>query len=114
MTRSLFDVAGDALVLRVHVQPGAGRSEVVGVHGDALKIRVAAPPVSGRANDALLALLAKELAVAATALAISSGLTGRDKRVRVTGVDEDTLRRRLEVVLAGRTGHRRGLSGAAP
>jgi len=45
MTAELFDVRSDgAVVLRVHVQPGAGRTAVRGRYGDALKVSVAAPP----------------------------------------------------------------------
>jgi hypothetical protein len=32
-----------AIVLTLHVQPGAKRTEVAGTHGDSLKIRLAAP-----------------------------------------------------------------------
>lgn len=101
MTRRLFDVAKEGLVLRVRLQPGAGSSSVVGLHGDALKVRVAAPPVSGRANDALVALLARALGLPATAVTISAGAGGRDKRVLVTGLDEAELTRRLEVAVSG-------------
>ncbi|MDE3085689.1 MAG: DUF167 domain-containing protein [Acidobacteriota bacterium] len=101
MTRPLFDVAKEGLVLRVRVQPGAGSSAVVGLHGDALKVRVAAPPVSGRANDALLELLARALGVPVSALTVSAGVTGRDKRVLVTGLDDVELARRLEVAVSG-------------
>ena len=42
MTTGLYELAGDdAIVLRVHAQPGAGRSAVVGRFGDALKVKVA-------------------------------------------------------------------------
>ena len=47
-------------VLAVHVQPGAGRTDVVGRYGDALKLRVAAPPTGNRANDAVVELVSKE------------------------------------------------------
>jgi uncharacterized protein YggU (UPF0235/DUF167 family) len=47
------------VVLAVHVQPGAGRTEVVGRYGDGLKLRVAAPPTGNWANDAVVELVAK-------------------------------------------------------
>ena len=48
MTTELYDRAGDdAIVLRVHAQPGAGRSAIMGRYGDALKVKVAAPPKAG-------------------------------------------------------------------
>jgi uncharacterized protein (TIGR00251 family) len=37
----------DGWLLTLHIQPGAKKSEVVGLHGDALKVRVASPPVDG-------------------------------------------------------------------
>ncbi len=44
----LFTTAGDdAVVLNVHLQPGAGRTNVVGRHGHALKVRVQCRPKGG-------------------------------------------------------------------
>ena len=55
--------SGDVLTLTLHIQPGAKRTEVAGLHGDALKIRLAAPPIEGRANEALLRFIAESFAV---------------------------------------------------
>jgi uncharacterized protein (TIGR00251 family) len=49
---------GETITLTLHVQPGAKRNEIVGLHGNALKIKLAAPPIEGCANDALLKFIA--------------------------------------------------------
>ena len=68
------------------------------MHGNALKVRLAAPPVDGAANDALVALLADELAVARRAVRIVAGASSRSKTVEVDGIDSDLVER-----LAART-----------
>ena len=70
--------------LYVHVQPGAKRSEVAGLHGEALRIRIAAPPLEDRANEALVAFIAGRLGIARRDVVIASGERSRDKRVRVS------------------------------
>ncbi|HRD53004.1 MAG TPA: DUF167 domain-containing protein [Flavobacteriales bacterium] len=82
---SWLSEAPDAVMLRVHVQPGAKRTEVAGTHGDALKIRLAAPPVDGQANDALLSFLAEQFGVPKRQVELVSGQTSRSKRVVVHG-----------------------------
>lgn len=72
-----------ALVLSLHVQPGAKRTEVAGVHGEALKIRLAAPPVDGKANEALLRFLADAFGVSLRDVALLHGAASRTKRVRI-------------------------------
>jgi uncharacterized protein (TIGR00251 family) len=74
------------LVLHLHVQPGAGKTAVAGLHGEALKIRLAAPPVDGRANDALVAFLARRLGIAKAGVELVAGASSREKRVRISGV----------------------------
>jgi uncharacterized protein (TIGR00251 family) len=71
------------LLLTVHVQPGAARTEVAGTHGDALKVRLAAPPVEGRANDALRRHLAEAFGVPLRDVVIERGETSRRKLVRI-------------------------------
>ena len=75
----------DAVVLDLHVQPGAKRTEVAGAHGDRLKIRLAAPPVDGAANDELVRFVAEAFGVPRRNVSILQGATLRQKRVRVEG-----------------------------
>ncbi len=74
---------GNALVLALHVQPGAKRTEVAGMHGDALRVRLAAPPVEGRANEALLRFLSEAFGVPLRQVTLLQGQTSRRKRVRI-------------------------------
>ncbi len=72
-----------ALILALHVQPGAPRTAVVGRHADALKIRLAAPPVDGKANAELLRFLAEAFAVPIRNVVLLRGQTSRQKVVRI-------------------------------
>ena len=81
--------------LQLHVQPGASRTGIAGLHGDALKVRVAAPPAEGRANRELLDYLAEVLGVARARIALVKGETGRRKTVLLQGIELAEARRRL-------------------
>ncbi len=87
----------DGVVLTLHIQPGAKKTEYMGLHGDALKVRVAAPPVEGAANEALCAWLADLFNVPKKAITIQTGQTGRRKLVLLKGVAlglvQNTLKR---------------------
>jgi uncharacterized protein (TIGR00251 family) len=108
----LYDDSPEGIVLRVHVQPGAGRSAVVGRHGDALKVRVAAPPIEGRANDATRALLSEALGLPESDVELTSGQSSRAKRFRLNGLDSEEGEKRLRVALdEAKTGDGRGARG---
>ena len=72
-------------MLAVHVQPGARRSEVAGLHGGRLKIRIAAPALDGRANAALVAFVAGELRIPKARVAVVKGARAREKLLAVGG-----------------------------
>ena len=72
-----------AVVLALHVQPGAKRTQVDGTHGDVLKVRLAAPPVDGKANAELVRFLAEAFGVPRRQVAIVRGETSRQKTVRI-------------------------------
>lgn len=86
------EVRGASIRVHVHVQPRASRSEVVGTFGAALKVRLLAPPVDGAANDALVALLAKELGVPRRDVRIVHGSGSRAKVVEIDGTTVDAVR----------------------
>lgn len=74
-------------ILAIRVIPRSPRTRVDGRRGDAILVRLNAPPVDGAANDALIAFLSDVLDVPRRSIAIVSGQTSRDKRVRVEGID---------------------------
>lgn len=74
---------GNDVILALHVQPGARRDEITGLHGGRLKVRITATPVEGKANTHLRRYLAERFGVAAAAVELLAGSSGRDKRVRI-------------------------------
>jgi hypothetical protein len=87
---SPFSLADDGVRVRLRVHPGAGRSAVAGIVREAdgsaaIKVLVTAPPHDGKANQAVIALLAKEWRVARSALAIAGGGASRRKFLTVVG-----------------------------
>ena len=62
------------------------------MHGAAIKIRLTSPPVDDAANEELIALLARELDVARSAVRIVAGARARSKLVEVVGVSTDCVR----------------------
>lgn len=76
---------GETITLILHVQPGAKRSEIAGLHGDALKLRLAAPPIEGRANDALLRFVAELFGVPLRQVELRQGGQSRHKVVAISG-----------------------------
>jgi hypothetical protein len=91
VTPSWLRVSGDDIVLTLHIQPGAKRTEVAGAHGEALKVRLNAPPVDGKANDCLIAYLADLLSLPKARVVLESGLSSRSKRVRAVGIAADRV-----------------------
>lgn len=67
----------------IHVQPGAKRSEVVGLYGERLKIRIAAPALDGRANEAVVEHVAAALGVPRSKVRLLRGERSRDKLLAV-------------------------------
>lgn len=82
MTAAIRRDGADVLLV-VHAQPGAKRSEFAGLHGEAVKIRIQAPAVDGRANDAMSRFLAEAFGVPQARVSLVSGAAARHKRWRI-------------------------------
>ena len=69
----------DGALLKVHAQPKASRTAIVGIHGDSLKIAVQAPPVDSAANEALREKLAELFQLPRSRVLLRSGEKSRKK-----------------------------------
>lgn len=83
-----FDIAIGSITLRVRLSPGASKDLVEAWRCDAagqvhLSARVRAIPEKGKANAALVALLAKQLAVPKRTVDVIRGATSRLKTIRI-------------------------------
>jgi uncharacterized protein len=97
-------VVKEALV-PVRVTPRASRNKILGWRADGiLAVRVTAAPVDGQANAAAARLLATVLGLSRAAVAVVRGARGRDKLVRITGLNAGEVRSRLGMKEDGRCG----------
>ncbi|ARB92032.1 DUF167 domain-containing protein [Legionella longbeachae] len=81
------------LILYLYVQPGAKKSEIVGMHEGVLKIRLNAPPIEGRANKELLKYVAQLFKVPPSQVVLKRGDKSRHKVLLVKNslVDPNVL-----------------------
>jgi uncharacterized protein (TIGR00251 family) len=84
-------------LIKVHVSPKAQKGSVVGWMDDgALRVRVLSAAEGGRANIELLRVVAGELKIPVRNVTIESGSASTIKTLRILGLDEDEVRRRLD------------------
>ena len=81
--------------IRLRIIPNAKIDKVVGEYGNVIKIKLRAPAVEGKANAALRCFLAEELKIPERAILLEHGHKSRDKVIRIDGLTEEGVRRRL-------------------
>ncbi|MGD9141883.1 MAG: DUF167 domain-containing protein [bacterium] len=87
---------GKTSSFHVRVSPRAQKGIIVGWMDDEhLKVRLVAAPEGGRANIELLRLLGHELKIPVRNLSIVRGSSSTSKLVKVVGLDDEEVRRRL-------------------
>ncbi|MFW5487060.1 MAG: DUF167 domain-containing protein [Desulfovibrio sp.] len=72
-----------AWLLSVWVQPGASKTETVGLYQERLKVKVNAPANDNKANKALCAFVAKSLGLRKNQVGVDSGRTSRKKSLLI-------------------------------
>nr|WP_289624728.1 DUF167 domain-containing protein [Sinorhizobium sp. 7-81] len=93
----------DHVRLTVRLTPNGGRDAIDGFECAAdgeeyLRVRVRAVPEKGKANQALIALLAKQFGIAKTRISFVSGDTQRKKILRIDADPEDVIKRLAAIV----------------
>lgn len=82
---------------QVRVTPKSRTDEVRASRADgSIRIRVTAAPADGEANEAVLALLGKQLGLPRRAIRLVGGAASRVKWIEADGLEEAELWRRLE------------------
>ena len=97
MTEQAVVQQSEGSLLRLHVVPGARKTEVVGLYDGRVKLRIAAPAQEGKANKAIVAFLAKVLGLSRQAIRVKAGATGRRKSIEIDGIDATEVAQKLKL-----------------
>ena len=89
-----------AVRFEVHAKPRSKKSTIVGERDDAVEIALAAPPVDGAANEELVRVVAKVLAVPRRDVELVRGETSRTKLVAVRGLSAGEIEARLRAAFS--------------
>ncbi|MFQ5914113.1 MAG: DUF167 domain-containing protein [Nitrospinota bacterium] len=91
LTPPLLQEVSEGVIIRVRVHPRASKVSVGPVRDGLLSVRLTAPPAENAANRQCIQALAEAFGVRPRQVTILSGQKGREKRVRVEGVDARRL-----------------------
>ena len=82
------------MLISVRVIPRSSKNSLAWEQGK-LKVRLTSPPIDGAANEALVALLAEQLALPKRQITIVRGASSRQKTVEITGVTLEDVEHKL-------------------
>lgn len=88
-------IENKTLILKLHVIPGAQKSNFAGIFNGNLRIRLNAQPRDNEANDVLIHFLAKTFDIPKSQITLISGSKSRLKRVSL--VNPKTLPLETEI-----------------
>jgi len=79
---------GNDLLLFLKIQPRSSKDSFGEVIDGVRKLRIKAPPVDGKANAYLVKYLAKVFKVPKSHIKVETGLTSRNKRIRILNCNQ--------------------------
>ena len=82
------------MLISVRVIPRSSKNSIEWDQGK-LKVRLTSPPIDGAANEALVALLAEQLALPKRQITIVRGASSRQKTVEITGATLEDVEQKL-------------------
>ena len=90
---SYFTETAEGVVLNVKAQPRSSKAGVEGLLGDAVKVKIRCAPVDGKANKELTETLASAFGIPKSKVLFKSGETSKQKRILLTGVSPQEVRK---------------------
>ena len=84
--------------VRLHIQPRAKQSGIVGIHNKALKVKITAPPVDDAANRAIIDYFSTLLGIAKSNIKIASGLKSKEKALQIKGLSLPSFLQTIEKI----------------
>jgi hypothetical protein len=85
-------------LIRLYVQPGASKTELVGTHGDRLKIKIKSPPQDGEANQAVSDYFSEIFKIPKSRIYLLRGQSSRQKDILIE-LEPEKVTILLEVLL---------------
>ena len=92
MQSTCYQINNNVITLKLYIQPGSKKNEVIGLFEGALKIKLATQPIEGQANLALIKYLSELLKVPKSKIILKKGDKSRHKIVDVQSNDTSLIR----------------------
>jgi uncharacterized protein len=85
-----------SVTVKLHIIPASKLNQIVGYMDDgSIKIKIKAKPIQGQANLELISFLADFLEKKKSEIEIISGQLSRNKIVRILGIDNNKLQKKI-------------------
>ncbi|GIL16648.1 MAG: UPF0235 protein [Oligoflexia bacterium] len=81
----MFQETSEGVIISLHVQPQAPKSQIIGEYNNCLKIKIKAPPVDGKANDEIIRFFSEILHCSKNKIEILKGDKSKQKKILVRG-----------------------------